>query len=329
MSKSFETRRRETLLALIGVTQPEGFSPALERIREIAEHEDSDASKLAEALQLDPGLTTRILRMANSSYYTFRRKKITSLNEAVVTLGFEAVRQMTLTSGIVNKLSKGEDIDREEDADEVDDEVKHVKIPEFPFERFWSHSIACGLGTTIIASDMNIPGSKDTFVTGFLHDIAKLVLWRYLPKRWGRVLNGIRNGIDALRAEKEEFGLTHADIGAWLLRMWRFPKEHFIAVGTHHQESGRLQNPLGKAIYKADMISGLVMETYPFSSRNRRVVETKLIKMNMNKHQIDRTVETITSRVKDIATDLDLPIVDSIADENKIKTEDVSSEAVD
>ncbi len=268
----------------------QGFGDVVQRIREIAESPDTTAEQLASALQMDPILTARVLRLANSAYYTAGRQRITNLKQAVVTLGFKSVRELTLTANVLGV------VDQTESAGEM------------PMDRFWTHSIACGLATPILAARLTGSRNDDYFIAGFLHDIAKPVLWNKFPDKWREVVHAMERNVDPLRAEREVFGLNHAEIGAWLLRMWRFPSEYFLAVGTHHTE-GKNSGELGLAVAQANLIAAMVMETFPFSHRNRQVSETRLQRLGLSIEAIRELVEDIRWEVANIAKTFELPVV--------------------
>ncbi|MBD3166226.1 HDOD domain-containing protein [bacterium] len=296
MSKVLQNRRRETLAALLRVGELESISPVLESVKRIADDPNADADQLAEAIRVDQGLAARVIKLANSAYYTVGRNKIHELRQAVVQLGFNSVKQLTMTAQVL---------------DFMEDEGHEEWLP---IDRFWAHSLACGLALAPLARRLGLPPEKDYFVIGFLHDIAKPVLCKYLPSKWIKVVESHRRNRDAIRMEVEVFGINHAEIGAWLLRMWRFPQEVFMAVGAHHHE-GKGGGDLGLALVQANLLASVIMDTFPFGSRNRRRVSTQLARHGFTLQQINDLIDSIREEVLVTSEELELPLPDEIVEE--------------
>lgn len=309
MSKVIEKRRKETLTSLLGVSELQGFSPVLQKVKQIADDPESDANKLAEVLSLDAGLTAKIMQLSNSAYYTVGRSRITTLRQAVVTLGFDAVKNLVMTTGIVEQLGK----------EEKDEEV-------FPLDRFWTHSIACALATPLLCERNKVPNSEEYFIVGFLHDIAKIVVAKHLPEKWEAIYRGIKNRQDPLRLERDHLGLSHAEIGAWLLRMWRFPQEYFMAVGTHHI-NGQGGGKIAKYLVQANLFAAYIVETFPTAPRNRRQIETQLLRAGYTMDEIEEIVGEIQKKIVDIAISMDLPIIDLLGLKEEKEKEDDDSDS--
>lgn len=303
MSSVLQGRRRETLSALLKVGQMEAFSPVLKKVRQIASDPNSDAQKLADIVRLDPGLTARVIKMANSSYYTLSRNRISDVRQAVVSLGFNTVKRLALTATVLEDVAN----------DESDENM--------PLERFWTHSLACGLAVPIFAQRMGLGENEDFFLAGFMHDIAKPILWKYLPEKWGKVVTAIKNNADPQRAEVDVFGLTHAEIGAWLLRMWRFPDDFYMGVGTHHLD-GKGGGNLGLAIIQANLIAASIMDTFPFSKRNTRVIFTQLARHGMSMDQINDLVSDVKREVIRMSKEMELKISSELTGEKEEKKEE-------
>jgi len=101
---------------------------------------------------------------------------------------------------------------------------------------FWEHSVACGIAARMIASYKNIVNTERLFVAGLLHDIARLVTYKYLPQQ-GRemLLHAQRTNCLLRSAELEVLGFDHTTIGAMLMQKWKLPVVLEHAVGYHHQ----------------------------------------------------------------------------------------------
>ncbi len=298
MSQVLSQRRRETLAALLRVGEMGTIGQILNKVQEIASDPNSDASHMAEVLSTDPGLTTRIIKLSNSAYYSLGRSKITSVQQAVVQLGFETVQRIAMTAQALNSI--------DEDANNED----------MPMERFWGHSLACGLATKFLASRMKLQSDQDLFSAGFLHDISKPILWKYLPEKWERIVDMMRAKTDPIRAERDILGLSHAEISAWLLRMWRFPKEFCMAIGMHHSD-GKNAGPLGISIIQANLIAHNVISTFDFAAKNKRMVMTQLARHGFTLNQINDLTDDVRIQVIKMAKEMELPLPPELDDSPK------------
>ena len=181
----------------------------------VVRREDSSASELAAIIMRDPALTTKILRIANSPYYGGR--SLTSVTQAVMTLGMRAVSALTLSSSIYDMTGRWEvSIDR---------------------VRFWRHSLQVALGSRDLARARRYPCPEEIFVCGLLHDLGILVLEKSFPEKFARIWRSVEAGDRIADLEEEIWGTNHARIGQFLLEQWGIPAVICQAVGLHHNVS--------------------------------------------------------------------------------------------
>jgi HD-like signal output (HDOD) protein len=187
----------QTLAEVIRVTRQENFS----------------AGQLAEILMRDPALTAKILRIVNSPFYGMSRE-VTSMTQAVVTLGTRQVTALALSSSVYNITAKwGTCIDR---------------------VRFWRHSLEVAIGARLIAEAINYRAWEELFVAGLLHDIGMLVLENSYPDACDRIWAGSEVRESVTDQEEGVWGTNHARVGQFLLEQWHLPAVICEAVGRHH-----------------------------------------------------------------------------------------------
>jgi HD-like signal output (HDOD) protein len=168
-----------------------------------------------EAISVDPVLTAKVLKLANSAFYS-RSGEIATLKQAIVVIGFSEVRNLLLTSAVFNNFGK------------------ISRAPGFDAQLFWRHSFVTGLACRMLARSMKLPGG-DLFVAGLIHDIGKLVMVVSLPLEFTKMMKMTGNfGLEHIAAEKHLLGLTHEEVGLRLLKRWAFPQQLQSAVGFHH-----------------------------------------------------------------------------------------------
>jgi putative nucleotidyltransferase with HDIG domain len=188
-----------------------------------------DVSKL---IRNDPGLTTRLLRIANSPFYGLSQE-VDTVARAVSVLGTARIEEMVLAMSAGKVLSA---------------------IPNdlFQIEDFWHHSIVCGLVAQYLADHCNRKVDKDSaFVAGLLHDIGQLVLFNKFPGQVRVVLDLFRQTEDAMdmhQAEQQVFGFDHAQLGGELMRAWHLPPQLQECVEFHHQPENAKEYPVEAAL---------------------------------------------------------------------------------
>lgn len=208
----------------------------LQQVMALLHDDRASAADLAKLIALDQALTARVLRLANSAHFA-RRERVATAKDAVVTIGFNEVRDLILARGLWEAFSKG------------------VHGPLRP-ELFWSHSVTCGVVAQLMAKETGLAPPEEAFTGGLLHDIGKLVLNRELPQQFGEAVQvTLSRGIPLIEAEFRVFGFTHADVGWELARRWRFPHSLGHVLGHHHSADLRPERePLTYLVAQANKL---------------------------------------------------------------------------
>ncbi len=196
---------------------------ALEVMR-LASDSDSSAAELARIISKDPALATKILRVANSPYYSFARK-ISTVEWAIVALGFETLRESVLSLTLID-LFRGS------------------AMKQFDPRKFWKHAIDTATAGRSLARELKyrIPG--EAYAAGLLHDIGTLVLYRYFQEDFeeiNRLIN--EENMQPSQAEVVVTGTTHGEVGAWLASKWNFPSYLVEAIQFRHTPAFAEVNP--------------------------------------------------------------------------------------
>jgi len=209
---------------------------ALEVMR-LASDSETSAAELSRIVSRDPSLSARILRVANSPYYGFA-KRISTIEWAIVALGFETLRETVLSLTLID-LFKGAS-------------SKH-----FDPRRFWKHAIDTASGARSIAKEIKnrVPG--EAYAAGLLHDIGTLVLYRFFHDDFAEIQRLVEeDGLLLSQAEAVVLGTSHADIGAWLAEKWNFPPHFVEAIRYHHNPGNAQINPeLAAIVHVANQIA--------------------------------------------------------------------------
>ena len=190
------------------------------RLLEAVARPDTDSETVGRILSLDPALTARTLRLANSDFYGFPRK-VGSVDLAVVVLGANTIRDLVLSASIMPSLDG----------------------PDGEMEGLWNHSLACGVAARSLAERCRYRLTGEAYAAGILHDIGKVVLRQTDPERFQAVLAMARDqGQPMEEAERGLFGSSHAEVGAWLAERWGLPAEMVEAIACHHRPESAVRN---------------------------------------------------------------------------------------
>lgn len=202
----------------------------------ILQDPNANMGEVVQVIAYDPGLTSNILKLANSSYFGCS-KAISSLRDAVVRLGAGNILKL-VTASIANvALSRG---------------IRGYNLA--PGE-LWEHSIATAVGAETLADLIKQKQSKLAFTGGLLHDIGKVVLGRFIDqRRFLAIMEILNSGKTFDDAETEVLGIDHAEVGAILLAQWNIPDALGMAVRWHHQPDQLPDDPTPSLVNAADYL---------------------------------------------------------------------------
>ncbi len=172
------------------------------------------ASIIKKAISSDQALAARVIRMANSAFYS-PREAVNDLGKAVMVLGFDTIKEIVVgaslkavyrNTGLVQKM-------------------------------LWEHSVAVAVGARIVSQRQRVAAPEGTLVAGLLHDIGKVIMLDSEKERYQAVVEHVYNErIPFSQAEEQVFGFNHADIGVLLVRKWNFSLELGKVVQFHHKD---------------------------------------------------------------------------------------------
>ncbi|MFN0085853.1 MAG: response regulator [Blastocatellia bacterium] len=179
---------------------------------------DSSIRKIGSIISRDVAMTAKALQMVNSAFFGIRRQ-IASPTEAVSLLGLETVMKLTLLIQVFTQFDR-------------------TLLPNFSPDALISHSLRVGLFAKRIAHAEGAESSvvSDAFTGGLLHDVGRLVMVANLPWEYALMQELVTaEHLSREAAERQVFGATHTEVGAYLLGLWGLPKSIIEAVAFHHQ----------------------------------------------------------------------------------------------
>lgn len=196
------------------------------QILRILDDPASGASDLADVIRLDAPLSARILRLANSPYYS-ARGDMGDIHRCIAVLGYRTIRQVAICVSVATSVVA----------------TAARANGQMDYRELWRHSVAVGAIAKHLAEITGHPEPEEVFTAGLLHDLGKFVLEIYSPTTYGQVVRSRKDkGQSLVEAEREAFGFDHAVLGEAFGFSWRFPGMLNRCFGHHHEPL----NPVGE-----------------------------------------------------------------------------------
>ena len=179
------------------------FPQSVQKILELTRDVNCSPKDLVQVIDKDPVVTVKVLRVVNSAYYSLP-KQITSINHAVVYLGFNTIKNLALSIAAIGMLP----------ANNADG---------FDGEQYLLHSLATAGIAKQLAPRVETADPMDCFIAGLLHDFGKVVFAQFMPTEFKKALEYSRRNETPLHlALREIIGADHAVVGAMLVEKWHF-----------------------------------------------------------------------------------------------------------
>lgn len=184
------------------------------RLNELINQPDTTTKELEQVVHLDAGLTTTVLKLANSAWYGLPTK-VDSVGRAITLIGHKELRDLVLSASFITTFQGIS----EEFVDMLD---------------FWDNSVTCGVLSRNLAQRCRMRNAEQLFLGGLLHKVGRLAFYASRPVQYRQVLMVREQGEAAVVAEeKHVFGFTYAELGAALLKAWRLPQMYQTLVHYH------------------------------------------------------------------------------------------------
>ncbi len=193
--------------------------------------------EVADIVEQDQGISAKILQLVNSSFFAVA-KSIGDIKHAVSYLGMNMLKNLALSMEVFREFKKGPS-------------AKFIDL-----EAEQNHSVLTArIAQKLIQDKM---ASEHAFMAGMLHDIGRLILATSLPAELEEICKiPAPEGTPLIAKEQKVLGVTHAEIGGYLLGIWGMPYPIVEAVSHHHMPSrtGSKQFDVLGAIHVADFLA--------------------------------------------------------------------------
>ena len=207
------------------------------KLLEHCQNDDAGTADLASLIAKDPGITSKIFAVANSSAYHRSGVKL-GLEQALSVIGTDMVKTLVISESvfqIFNNFSRANSTD---------------------LRSFWKHSLSAAVIAREIATRMQYPHVEEAYLAGLLHDVGRLALLAAAPKEYAASFNAADDA-SLCALEQRTLQVTHAEAGAWIIERWHLDSFLADSVLYHHETMARVGNahPLIRIVVLAHLLS--------------------------------------------------------------------------
>lgn len=275
-------------LLVAQVTQFATLPEVAIQVVQLVEDSHSTASDLHKVIATDPALSTRILKIVNSAFYGLP-SQVATLERAIVLLGLNAVKNLTIASGMSQLYGGG------------------VLVPGVDARQLWNHAITTATAARLLAPRVDYVDQEEAFLAGLIHNIGLLVQWQVNTKQMGQVVELWRQSrhpkrreaggraVHLRQAERFITRVDHERLGARLCMQWGFPPHLAAVAGMHHQphraeESHQLMVAL---IYAADVLATRLLEGTWLGAETDEINEEMMALLKLDAGIVDELMSVL------------------------------------
>lgn len=206
---------------------------------------------IAETLRGDPAMASRVLGVVNSAFYGFPIR-VDTIPMAITIIGTRGLRDLMLGMSVTRAF-------------------RGIGTQLVSMERFWEHSIYCGLMARALGKELGLRDTEQLFLAGLFHDLGKLVIYHVMPNEAAIMLREFVDSEDPLpELEQHHLGCDHGEVGQELLRRWYLPELFQEAAAFHHAPERATTHPDTTAVvHAADALTRKVEPGYGFQPVDR------------------------------------------------------------
>jgi putative nucleotidyltransferase with HDIG domain len=221
----------------VAVEKMPAFPKSVQRILELSRDINCSPKDLVTVIEKDPVMTMKLLRVLNSAYYSFP-KQITSVNQSVVYLGLNTVKNMALSFAALGVLPQ-------------------KNAAGFDVQRYLLHSLTTASLARLLSQKFKVAGADptDCYIAGLLHDFGKVVFAQFMAEEFKLAMQKSEDEqISLHQAEQKVIGSNHSVVGAMLVEKWQFPSGISKLIREHHEMSANADG-VSICVFVANQIS--------------------------------------------------------------------------
>lgn len=184
------------------------------KVVQILKNPNYHVTDLVHCISKDMGLTTEVLRLANSVLYS-PVSKISTIKQAITYLGTSTVNNLVISLSSKALFGSGS-----------------MRLLE---QKLWEHSLTCAICARLTAIRVRPELAEECFIIGLLHDLGQLILAKEVSAYETIVQEAYNKKLDLRQMENEHLGFDHTDVGGLALEKWGMPEHYSDVVKWHHQ----------------------------------------------------------------------------------------------
>jgi len=302
--------QEEVLQFVLSSDELPTLSTVASRLISITAEEETTITDIANLISKDISLSAKILKVVNSSFYSFPQQ-IGTIHQAASILGTNAVRSLVLSFSFLKPDAKSKD--------------------GFDYAIFWEKSLFEAVAARMLMNAVGAEDSEEGFVAGLLQNLGVLILARAMPEQYKQVeLLISKDDMDRSSAEKMTIGADHPYIGSSVVQNWGFP-DVLVEPIRYHEEPHRLKTSDGKIRQITDIValSGILSTVYlskkPGEVVNRFKLQAKR-RLQLTDKKLEDFLDRVHTEVQETAKFFDLKITNqkSVAEVLQIANAELS-----
>ncbi len=268
------------LLSCKSLPTPPGVAT---QIISLANDPEADMGKIAKVLAMDPAITIKILRIANSPMYA-QQRKTENLRQAIVVLGLNATISLALSFSLVQSF-------------ENDDEQGGLDYP-----LYWRRALLTATISKVLATAVAVRDAEELFLAALIQDIGMLALDRSAPGLYREIGQEQVHQASVIERERDKVGSDHARIGGWLLERWHFPERIQKAVAASHDPDSIPHDHEHGLFARCVALSSMVAEVFLASEGDRpfqELAQAAQRLLHMDKERLGELLRDISAMIPD------------------------------
>jgi HD-like signal output (HDOD) protein len=229
--------REQILTVLKNIRNLPTLPDVVVQISRLCDDPNSSTREIAELIEKDPVLTTKVLKLVNSSYFGLSRE-LFSVHQALVLIGYNNLKSLVLSASMLQVFSKDS------------------QVGAFSRKALWKHSVGVGVGARFLAKRFRAADPEQSFVAGLIHDVGKVIIDWFFHPEFIKIIETVDREHCWIRdAELSVMDVTHEEIGGYLAARWNLPKALHGAISHHHQLENAQEHAATAALVQlADML---------------------------------------------------------------------------
>ena len=235
-----KNRRKQDVLA--GIERLPSLPNIVNEVIRLTNDSKSKAEDFVSLFSNEQSLTAKMLRIVNSPFYGLRNS-VTTINKAIIILGYKTLKSLVLASSSSKIFKKG--------------------LIDYGFaeDGLWLHSVTvASLARHVARKWICLSGDNvdELFVVGLMHDIGKIVIGPELSKYPGECQSFINSdkSINISDMENDVVGIEHTQVGEIIIRKWKIGDSIANAIGSHHSYTAtdNLDNQYNSVLVLSDLL---------------------------------------------------------------------------